>query len=56
MKFKIEEKKNETTNKCIRFPSSLIKEINKAKSNKVTFSRFVIEACNFALENIEKED
>ncbi len=54
MKFKIEEKKNETSNKCIRFPKDLIKEINKAKSDKVTFSKFVIEACNYALENLEK--
>ncbi len=54
MKFKIEEKKNETTNKCIRFPAYLINEINKAKSNKITFSKFVIEACKYALENLEK--
>lgn len=57
MKFKIEEKpKKECTNKCIRFPKELIKKINKATSNKITFSKFVIEACNYALENIEKED
>ncbi len=54
MKFKIEEKKIETTNKCIRFPKELINEINKAKSNKITFSKFVIEACNYALQNLEK--
>ncbi len=54
MKFKIEVKKNETSNKCIRFPKELIKEINNSKSNKITFSKFVIEACNYALKNIEK--
>ncbi len=54
MKFKIEEQKQETTNKCIRFPKELINEINKAKSNKITFSKFVIESCKYALENIEK--
>ncbi len=54
MKFKIEEQKQETTNKCIRFPKELIKEINKSKSDKITFSKFVIEACNYALKNIEK--
>ncbi len=54
MKFKIEEKKTETTNKCIRFPANLIKEINNAKGDKITFSKFVIEACNYALQNIEK--
>ncbi len=54
MKFKIEEKKQETTNKCIRFPTYLIKEINNAKGNKVTFSKFVIEACSYALKNLDK--
>ncbi len=54
MKFKIEIKKEETFNKCIRFPKELIKEINKVKGDKVTFSKFVIEACNYALKNIEK--
>lgn len=55
MKFKIEEnKKTESTNKCIRFPKELINEINKVKGKKITFSKFVIEACNFALKNLEK--
>lgn len=55
MKFKIEDrKKTECTNKCIRFPKELIKEINKATGKKITFSKFVIDACNYALENLEK--
>lgn len=55
MKFKIEEKiKEESINKCIRFPKELIKEINKATDKKITFSQFVIEACHFALDNLEK--
>lgn len=55
MKFKIEEKsKEESTNKCIRFPKELIKEINKVTNKKITFSKFVIDACNYALENLEK--
>lgn len=54
MKFKIEEnKKEESTNKCIRFPKKLINEINKAKGKNVNFSRFVIEACKYALDNME---
>lgn len=54
MKFKIEEEvKEESTNKCIRFPKELIKEINKATNNKITFSKFVIDACQFALDNID---
>ncbi len=54
MKFKIEEQKQETTNKCIRFPKKLINEMNKAKGNKITFFKFVIEACTYALDNLEK--
>lgn len=55
MKFKIEEKKKEeSTNKCIRFPKKLISKINKVTGKKITFSQFVIEACNYALENLEK--
>ncbi len=54
MKFKIEEQKQETSLKCIRFPKELIKEINENKSKKITFSKFVIEACKYALDNLEK--
>ena len=55
MKFKIEEKaKEETNNKCIRFPKVLINKINKATDKKITFSQFVIEACNYALDNMDK--
>ena len=55
MKFKIEEKtKEETNNKCIRFPKELINKINKATDKKITFSQFVIEACEYALNNMDK--
>lgn len=55
MKFKIEDKKKiECTNKCIRFPKELINKINKATNKKITFSKFVIDACNFALDNMDK--
>ena len=55
MKFKIEEKpKEETNNKCIRFPKELINKINKATDKKITFSQFVIDACNYALDNMDK--
>ena len=40
--------------KGIRFPSSLITKIEKeSKKNKISFSKFVIEACLYALENME---
>lgn len=55
MKFKIEEKKKEIQIKTIRFPKELIEEINKATNNKITFSQFVIDACIYALDNLDKK-
>ena len=54
MAFQIKPYKKETENKTIRFPIQLIEDIEKAIKNKdVTFSRFVIQACEYALNNIE---
>ena len=54
MAFQIKPYKKETENKTIRFPIKLIEDIEKAIKNKdVTFSRFVIQACEYALNNIE---
>lgn len=54
MKFVIT-KDNEKENKIIRFPKDLIKRIDKeTKKNNISFTKFVIEACKYALENIEK--
>ena len=54
MSFKITKK--ETENKTIRFPLDLIERIEKAiRGQDTTFSRFVILACEYALENMEKE-
>ena len=53
--FKLRSDKKETENKTIRFPLPLIEEINEViKNEDVTFSGFVIQACEYALENIEK--
>ncbi len=55
--FKIENKKELSTNKCIRFPNELLTLINKqTKSNNITFSKFVILACKYALDNIDKKE
>lgn len=57
MAFQLKPNKKQTENKTIRFPVPLIEEIEKAIENQdVTFSRFVIQACEFALENIENEE
>ena len=54
MAFQIKPYKKETENKTIRFPISLIDNIETAIQNKdVTFSRFVIQACEYALNNLE---
>lgn len=55
--FKLRSDKKETENKTIRFPLPLIEEINEViKNEDVTFSGFVIQACEYALENIEKKN
>lgn len=55
-KFKIKPNKKESENKTIRFPLHLVEEIERAIVKKdVTFSGFVIQACEFALENMEDD-
>lgn len=57
MAFQLKANKKETDNKTIRFPLSLIERINEAiKEHDVTFSSFVIQACEYALDNLEKEE
>lgn len=57
MSFEIKSNKKESENKTIRFPISLINRINNAIQNKeTTFSSFVIQACEYALENIHDKD
>jgi len=54
MSFQIKQNRKETENKTIRFPIPLIDKIEKAiQGQNVTFSRFVIQACEYALNNIE---
>lgn len=54
MSFQIKPDKKETENKTIRFPLPLIEEIENAiEGNNVTFSGFVIQACEYALANLE---
>lgn len=54
MAFQIKPNKKETENKTIKFPVPLIENIEKAIQNQnVTFSRFVIQACEYALNNLD---
>ncbi len=53
--FKIKDNKIETENKTIRFPLPLINRIEREIVGKnVSFSKFVIQACEYALDNMEK--
>ena len=54
MAFQLNKEKKETENKTIRFPLPLIKKIEKVlEGTEVTFSKFVIQACEYALEEME---
>lgn len=55
-KFKIKTKeKEEYLFRNIRFPKELFDKINKEKGNN-SFTKFVIEACIYALDNIDKDN
>lgn len=57
MSFQIKPDRKETENKTIRFPLPLIEKINSAIiGHDTTFSSFVIQACEYALENMEPTD
>lgn len=54
MAFQLKSDKKETENKTIRFPLPLIERINEAiKNQEVSFSGFVIQACEYALANMD---
>lgn len=55
--FKIKPDRKETENKTIRFPIELINDIEDAiRGQNVTFSGFVLQACQYALDNMENEE
>ncbi len=57
MSFQIKPNRKESENKTIRFPIRLIEQINSAiEGQDVTFSNFVIQACEYALEHMDKKD
>lgn len=54
MAFQIRDNKVETENKTIRFPVTLINKIeDELKEKNVSFSKFVIQVCEYALDNME---
>lgn len=56
MAFQIKSDRKETESKSIRFPVELIKRIEEAiAGNDVSFTGFVIQACEYALDNMQNE-
>ncbi len=56
MVFQLKPDRKETENKTIRFPLSVIERIDEVIVNQdVTFSSFVIQACEYALENMDTD-
>lgn len=57
MAFEIKPNRRESENKTIRFPIEVIDRINDAITGKdVSFSNFVIQAVEYALENMEDDE
>lgn len=55
MAFQIKPNRKESENKTIRFPLSLIGQIEEvATRNDISFSSFVIQACEYALDNLDE--
>jgi len=53
MAFEIKQNRKESENKTIRFPIRLIERVNEAITGKdVSFSSFVIQAVEYALDNL----
>ena len=54
MAFQIKPNNKESENKTIRFPLPLLERIDLVLQNQdTTFSSFVIQACEYALDNLE---
>ena len=59
MKFTLKYDKIDTENKSIRFPVDLINRIETVLAQadgQVSFSGFVIQACEFALDNLNNNE
>lgn len=57
MPFLLDKKRHESENKTIRFPYKLVVRIEKVlEGTELNFSQFVIQACNYALDNMPSEN
>ncbi|MCH5300884.1 MAG: hypothetical protein J1E56_06140 [Ruminococcus sp.] len=56
MSFQLKSDKKETENKTIRFPVPLIEKIeSEIQGKSVSFSSFVIQACEYSVEELHKQ-
>ncbi len=54
MAFTLKSDKKESTNKTIRFPCSMVERIEaQLREKDVSFSSFVLQACEYVLEDME---
>lgn len=57
MAFQLKTDRKETENKTIRFPMPLVERIEKIIGpQNVSFSSFVLQACEYAIENMEPQE
>ena len=54
--FQLKSDKKETEDKTIRFPIELVKEIEEVIGEETTFSGFVLQACRYALDNMDESN
>lgn len=57
MAFNLNVERKESINKCVRFPIPLINKIEGVlKDYDISFSQFVIQACEYALNDLNREE
>lgn len=56
MSIQIKSDRKETENKTIRFPVDMLARIEKImRENDVSFTGFVLQACEYVLDELEQE-
>ncbi len=56
MAFNLNIERKESINKCVRFPVEMINKIDTVTAkNNVSFSKFVLQACEYALQDLEAQ-
>jgi len=50
-------RKPESSNKTIRMPNTMIENMEKIAAQKnISFNQLVLQCCEYALENLKKDD